>query len=93
MMAKQAQDAITQSWKFTCPLSYVLVDGKQIANGEVDLVVKCEVGKSPAFASRHSQQPTPNRHSLMVYVANEADPKVMGSLTCLLYICLAVESC
>ncbi len=72
----QSQDTTPQSWRFTCPLAYVLVDGKQIANGEVDLVVKCEVRKSPASTSRHVKQPTVNRHTLMVYVPKEADPKV-----------------
>jgi hypothetical protein len=75
-MAHLAQDPTPRSWRFTCPLAYVLVDGKQIAHGEVDLVVKCEARKSPAFGSRHVEQPTPTRHSLMVYVAKEADPKV-----------------
>lgn len=74
----QSQDTALKSWRFTCQLAYVLVNGKQIANGEVDLVVKCEAGKSPAFASRsrHVDQPTAGRHTLMVYVSKEADPKV-----------------
>lgn len=75
----QLDDTIPQSWRFTCPLAYVLVDGKQIANGEVDLVVKCEAGKSPASASRRAEQPTTRRHRLMVYVPKEAEAKVGSS--------------
>ncbi|OIW25213.1 hypothetical protein CONLIGDRAFT_685074 [Coniochaeta ligniaria NRRL 30616] len=75
-----SQDTIPQSWRFTSTLTYVLVDGKQIANGVIDLVVKCHAGKSPASASRHVEQPTPNRHTLMVYVPNEANPTISLSL-------------
>jgi hypothetical protein len=74
------QDETPRSWRFTCPLAYLLVDSKQVANGEVCLVLKCDAAQSPALASRQVSRPTANGHTLMVYVSKETKSRVHGSL-------------
>lgn len=63
----QSLPKVSQPWHFVYPLAYVLVDGKQVANGEVDLVLKRELD----LASSHSAY----QHTLAVYT-KDINPRV-----------------
>jgi hypothetical protein len=68
-----------QPWPFKCPLTYVFENGKQVAKGDVDLVIKCiklEVDKSPALVSPLSPGTPAKEYTLVVYSAESANAKV-----------------
>lgn len=63
---------VPQLWHFTYPLAYLLVDGKQVVNNDIDLVLRREAVIAAHPAYRH-------RHTLRIYT-NGINPKVGASL-------------
>ncbi|KAB5542987.1 hypothetical protein GE09DRAFT_233074 [Coniochaeta sp. 2T2.1] len=69
-----SQPGFPQPWRFRCALTHVLVAGIQVAKGMVTLVIKCDTGHSPAFASQqYDEEP---EHTLHVYKEDEPNPKL-----------------
>jgi hypothetical protein len=66
------------SWKFVCPLAFVLVDRKQVAKGDVLLVVKRDVPQSFALSSYDVDLERVASHRLLVFAGNETEPFVSG---------------